>query len=80
MTKAEKLGAAMEFAQRVIEEAWSDTVTEVDARAMLGWAQELGLVRVKKADRRDADELGVEFGSQIFVYETWMDPTNAANA
>jgi hypothetical protein len=77
MTKDEKLGAAVEFAQKVIDEAWSDTVTEVSASDILRWAQEYGLIYTKAVTRAEANEFGVEPGARLYMYEKWVETVAA---
>ena len=73
MTKDDKLGALVEFAQTVIDEAWSDVVTEVDASLILSTARECGLIRTKEVRGQEAEQYGVPAGSSLYMYEKWVE-------
>lgn len=73
MTKDEKLGALTEFAKKVIDEAWSDVVTEVSASDILSWARECGLIYAKEVEHTEAAEFDVPPGTSLYMYEKWVE-------
>lgn len=71
MDQKEKLDALREFGRRVIQASWDGL--EVESGDIQEWAQELGLIFVRKATEKDAQDYSeIEAGQDMFEFEEWM--------
>ena len=71
MDQKEKFDATREFSRRVIQASWDGL--DVGSDDIQEWAQELGLIFVRKATKQDEqDYTEVVAGENIYELEEWM--------
>lgn len=71
MNRKEKMDAMGEFSRRVIQASWDGL--DVGSDDIQEWAQELGLIFVRKATKQDAEDYAeIEAGQNMYELEEWM--------
>jgi hypothetical protein len=71
MTSKEKFDATREFSRRVIQASWEGL--DVGSDDIQEWAQELGLIFVRKATKQDEQDYAeIVAGENMYELESWM--------
>lgn len=73
MRKYEKLDATVEFARRVLMAAMSDPC-DLRQDEVLAAGMELGLIKLRKVTRVEAEDFNLEPGAQVYDFQPWIEP------